>query len=70
MTLHPGTEKETHLALLSLVAFLLILLAGSPSTVAQLSGDDIQSLQAQGEAEGWTFTVGQNPACDNCFNAM
>jgi len=64
MTFHPGTERGKRLNLLSLMAFLVILLAASPSLFAQLSSDDIQSLQTQGEAEGWTFTVGENPACE------
>ncbi|NIA15112.1 MAG: hypothetical protein GWP08_13655 [Nitrospiraceae bacterium] len=29
---------------------------------AQLSDEDIAALRAQGEAEGWTFTVGRTPA--------
>ena len=36
------------------------ILAGAAS--AQLSSDDIASLQARAKVEGWTFTVGENPA--------
>jgi C1A family cysteine protease len=36
--------------------------AFSGGVQAQLSGDDIAALRAQGEREGWTFTVSQNPA--------
>ncbi|MCK4659406.1 MAG: hypothetical protein KAV82_07780 [Phycisphaerae bacterium] len=36
----------------------------------RLSTDDIAALQAQGAAEGWTFTVGENPATKRPLNAL
>lgn len=44
-----------------LVASCLILMAGA-SFAQGLSSTDIAALQNQGEIEGWTFTVGENPA--------
>ncbi len=38
-------------------------LLGQPA-LAQLSPEDIETLRKQGQAEGWTFTVGENPATD------
>jgi C1A family cysteine protease len=43
------------------VAIALAMLA-APAARAQLSADDIAALRAQGEREGWTFTVDANPA--------
>ncbi len=40
---------------------LLILVLGSPA-LGQLTDKDIADLKTQGKAEGWTFTVGKNPA--------
>ena len=37
-------------------------LCGTGAAFAQLSPEDIERLRKQGEAEGWTFTVGENPA--------
>jgi C1A family cysteine protease len=49
-----------------LKSFLLILpllfLTAEISSAEGLSSDDIVALQKQGETEGWTFTVGENPA--------
>ena len=42
------------------ITFVGVLL-GQPA-VAQLSGEDIEALRKQGEAEGWTFTVAENEA--------
>ena len=33
-----------------------------PPAAAQLTAEDIAALRARGEREGWTFTVGENPA--------
>ncbi len=52
--------KRTMLGLL-LVASLMLLVNGL-SQAAGLSKQDIDALKQQGEAEGWTFTVGENPA--------
>jgi len=64
MTIHPGAERRILRALLSTTAVLLVLLFSSSSLKAQLKSDDIAALQARGIAEGWTFTVGHNPACE------
>ena len=40
------------------MAFLFLPVSAS----AQLTPEDLAALQQQGEAEGWTFTVGENPA--------
>jgi hypothetical protein len=42
------------------VALMGFLLVGP--ALAQLSKEDIEALRKQGEAEGWTFTVGENDA--------
>ncbi len=63
MRFHPGTEKGKSFALLSLTAFLFVLVT-SPTIQAQLKSDDITALQEQVQEEGGTFTVGQNPACE------
>jgi hypothetical protein len=42
-----------------------LVLLGSPApALAQLTAEDIAALQAQGERDGWTFTVGRNPATE------
>ncbi|MCP4686394.1 MAG: PKD domain-containing protein [bacterium] len=64
MTFHPGTERGRNHTLLLLTALLFLHLVGSPPLLAQLKSDDIASLQARAAEEGWTFTVGQNPACE------
>ncbi|MCK4660380.1 MAG: hypothetical protein KAV82_12730 [Phycisphaerae bacterium] len=40
------------------------LLLSAGSSWAQLSSDDIATLHKQGQAEGWTFSVGENGATD------
>ena len=35
-----------------------------------LSGEDINALQRQGEQEGWTFTVGENPATKYAIESL
>jgi C1A family cysteine protease len=40
----------------------LLFLMAEVSAAEGLSGADIAALQKQGEIEGWTFTVGENPA--------
>ena len=52
--------KRTVLGLL-LVASLFLLVNGL-SQAAGLSKQDIEALRQQGQTEGWTFTVGENPA--------
>ncbi|MDY7109411.1 MAG: C1 family peptidase, partial [Planctomycetota bacterium] len=42
------------------VAAAAALAAGT--AVGQLTPEDIEALRARGEREGWTFTVGENPA--------
>jgi len=54
--------SPTKTAKLSTVAFSLLLLTAQISSAAGLSSADIDSLRKQGETEGWTFTVGENPA--------
>ncbi len=50
----------------TVLSFLLIILplfvGAACCHAAGLSGDDIEALRKQGEIEGWTFTVGENPA--------
>jgi hypothetical protein len=40
------------------------LLISADLAMAQLSDDDIAALRERGEKEGWTFTVGRNPATE------
>jgi len=44
-----------------LAALIVILLCAVPAS-AQLTDDDIAALQERARNEGWTFTVGENPA--------
>jgi|GEM_PF-1460230 len=44
------------------VAVLLVCIGTVMPSMAQLSDDDIQALRARAAREGWTFTVGPNPA--------
>ena len=44
-----------------IVALLLVSLAGG-AVYGQLTLKDIEKLRKKGEAKGWTFTVGLNPA--------
>ncbi len=46
----------------SVLALSLLFLAAEISSAGGLSASDIESLRKQGEIQGWTFTVGQNPA--------
>jgi C1A family cysteine protease len=46
----------------ALIALVIVVLA-SASTYGQLSADDIKVLQDRAKVEGWTFTVGETPAC-------
>ena len=46
----------------SFVVFSLLFLTANIASAAGLSSADIDSLRKQGEIEGWTFTVGENPA--------
>jgi C1A family cysteine protease len=39
-----------------------IVLSGTGAAFAQLSPEDIERLRKRGQEEGWTFTVGANPA--------
>ena len=48
---------------------LLFLLAGV-SSAQGLSPEDIADLQKQGEMEGWTFTVGENPATSRSLDEL
>ncbi len=47
---------------LKLVPVVLIALGSAAAALAQLTPEDIQALREQGKREGWTFTVGENPA--------
>ncbi|HEX7401618.1 MAG TPA: C1 family peptidase, partial [candidate division Zixibacteria bacterium] len=49
---------------------LLLWLTASISSAAGLSRADIDSLRKQGEIEGWTFTVGENPATQYSLNEL
>ena len=40
----------------------LVVCGSAGTALAQLSSEDIAALRAQGETEGWTFTVGENEA--------
>lgn len=54
-----------------LVGVLLILLVGGFTSVfAQLTDDDIRTLQDRGKAEGWTFTVTKNPATEYSLDQL
>jgi len=45
------------------VSVIALTLCISPSAKAQLTTEDIEQLQEQIKKEGWSFTVGDNPAC-------
>ena len=51
---------------LALCALLALPLAAS----AQLSSEDITALRERGQAEGWTFTVGENSATGRCLDEL
>lgn len=51
-------------------AFLLMATLFVSSTFAQLSDEDLAALQAKGKVEGWTFSVGRNPATDRPMNEL
>ncbi|MGB2985080.1 MAG: C1 family peptidase [Phycisphaerae bacterium] len=48
----------------------LALLAAAGTAFGQLSPADIKALQEQGEAEGWTFTVGENSATSRSLDGL
>ena len=52
-----------------LTVFLLLSLA-SLSLAQGLSPEDIAELQKQGQAEGWTFTVGENSATGRSLDEL
>jgi C1A family cysteine protease len=54
--------KSTRIIMTVGLAFSLLLIMVSISSAAGLSRADIDSLRKQGQIEGWTFTVGENPA--------
>lgn len=45
-----------------LVLLVTIAVLGSGVSLAQLTPEDIAALRRQGQREGWTFTIGENPA--------
>jgi len=53
-----GTRSRTTGILMRLA----LVVAISPCAWAQLTAADLEALRAQGEREGWTFTVGENEA--------
>jgi C1A family cysteine protease len=55
-------RKKAYLIRLTILAALGVVLAGGVPVFGQLSERDIETLKQQAEAEGWTFTVGENPA--------
>ena len=48
----------------------LIIMMTSGVAFAQLTADDIEALRARGQAEGWTFTVAENPATKRPFEML
>jgi C1A family cysteine protease len=54
--------KFTKIAKIVVMVLSFIWMMSSVSSAIGLSRADIDSLRKQGEAEGWTFTVGENPA--------
>jgi C1A family cysteine protease len=54
--------KFTKIAKIAVMVLSLVWTMSSVASAAGLSRADIDSLRKQGEAEGWTFTVGENPA--------
>ncbi|MEW6251857.1 MAG: C1 family peptidase, partial [Planctomycetota bacterium] len=54
----------------NLLIVVLVLGAGAVSSLAQLSPADIAALRAQGEREGWTFVVTENPATARPLSAL
>ena len=61
---HPGVW-----CLPCLVAVGSICVSALPAR-AQLSNDDIANLRARGTLEGWTFTVGKNPATTRSLDEL
>jgi len=55
-------KRSCKLVILGAVAVVVTAWIGVVPALAQLSAEDIAALQRQGEEEGWTFTVGENPA--------
>ena len=62
--------KPTKIAKHVLLVFLLVWMTASIASAAGLSRADIDSLRKQGEIEGWTFTVGENPATQYSLNEL
>jgi C1A family cysteine protease len=54
----------------SVLALSFLFLAIEISPAQGLSASDIESLRKQGEIEGWTFTVGENPATGYALNEL
>lgn len=52
------------------VALALVLGAVGDTAWAQLSTEDIAELQERAQAEGWTFTVGENPATSRSLDEL
>ena len=55
---------------LSMAVFSLLLMTAQISLAEGLSSADIDSLRRQGEIEGWTFTVGENPATEYSLDEL
>ncbi len=51
-------------------AVVLIFALNAVPALGQLTANDITSLQEQGRAEGWTFTVSENPATQYSINEL
>lgn len=67
--LEPGVRR--HSALISSARAGITLLALTVTTASgQLTPTDIEYLQQQGQAEGWTFTVGPNPATTRTIESL
>ncbi len=63
--LHPSeTTSIKRLLQFSLLISLAVVLTATASVFGRLTSQDIAALQEQGQAEGWTFTVNQNPATE------
>ncbi len=52
------------------LAFVLAGVVIATSAHAQLSIEEIEALRSQGEQEGWTFDVGQNPATEYSLDQL
>ena len=56
--------------ILGLMLVISVLPLAATASAEGLSSADIEALRKQGEMEGWTFTVGENPATKHSLDKL